>query len=1110
MKRVFFCLLLFLCLFFANIAFGNQPRIVISEINAAAVKELEWIELVNIHDDPVDMTDWTFFEDDTHHRLSLVQGSSTIQTGEYVVIAQDAGALLGTINLGSTTVFDSSWGSLKERGEAIAIIDADGLTVEEFSYVTSTETSLERVDLAEQDYSNQNWRAHPHSHSLGAANHWLMATSIPPVEDPLDDEPDRVLVTSTADIIISEVLSHPVGGSEWVELFNAGTSTAQLTNWELHDGKGVISLLSIEIPSSSYYVIDLASSKLNNGGDTVLLKDDDGAIIDHMSYGNWDDAVVGSPDKAESMVLLGSQWYISASTTPGEANVLSEDVEVPEVVADIVSSIESDTLYINEVVSDPTDNAVEFVELYYIGAETVSLAGLTLEDGSETETKLSGNIEPKGYVVIESPKGKLNNSGDHIRLLDSAGSLIDQLTYGNWDDGNTADNAVVAKDPYSLSRKSTTGNNFTDFVVSTQVTPGEGNEIIEEIVLSTGESIETYRHVDIMISEVFPNPEGSDSEREFIELYNRENSDVSLKGWKLGDASKKRYTFDAETISGNTYMTVYRSDSGIALNNSGAEEVKLFDPSGTLHASMSYSGTVPEEESYIEVEDGWQWTTLVTPNKENVLEQIITPPVIAVSVPLELQFGETLSLDASDSYSDSGGKLHFLWQMGDGRQHTRAAINHQYETAGRYQIDLLVSDPSGASSSESYDIHVFEPTGIVEGASTSSWQYLQLSEVVPNPKGSDSAEYIELYNAGLTDLSLAGLQIDDAEGGSKPYKLPDVTIPPLNYYLVTREDSGIALNNSGDSVRFLQQDGEELYRIDYEGSIEDSAYVPDELGNWIWTTALSPGTINVIDEVDVAIAGTKKKKKSENPVIHTTVAGARQQDVGDMVRVYGVVSVLPGVLGSQYFYIDHEESGIQVYMHKKEFPVLSIGQGIVVTGEIGSSQGDVRIKIKDASQIQQQDQPGLQTTSTISILDLTQHLGALVSIQGEVTEVKSSYFYLDDGDEEVKVYLKKGAGIPKKYVSVGDLVTMLGIVIQAKHELRVLPRAKEDINVTGVAELAAVERKEAAAHNDREVAEKYLTATAGGITSLLFGLIAKVHGSAAVRRLRYVQQLVKK
>jgi hypothetical protein len=44
-----------------------------------------------------------------------------------------------------------------------------------------------------------------------------------------------------------------------------------------------------------------------------------------------------------------------------------------------------------------------------------------LEDGSEAKTSLSGNISPQGFLVIENPKGSLNNSGDIIILYNSKG-----------------------------------------------------------------------------------------------------------------------------------------------------------------------------------------------------------------------------------------------------------------------------------------------------------------------------------------------------------------------------------------------------------------------------------------------------------------------------------------------------------------------------------------------------------------------------------------------------------------------------------------------------------------------------------------------------------------
>ncbi|MDP2696012.1 MAG: lamin tail domain-containing protein, partial [bacterium] len=141
---------------------------------------------------------------------------------------------------------------------------------------------------------------------------------------------------------------------------------------------------------------------------------------------------------------------------------------------------------INEFVSDPADNEVEWIELYNKTNGEINLTGWWIEEGSKAKTKLAGVISASGvgrYKVIDKPAGNLNNSGDIIILYDANGKIIDQIAYGNWDDGNTTDNAPAANDPGGTARKFdgyNTFNNLNDFAETSKPTKGVSNIIETE------------------------------------------------------------------------------------------------------------------------------------------------------------------------------------------------------------------------------------------------------------------------------------------------------------------------------------------------------------------------------------------------------------------------------------------------------------------------------------------------------------------------------------------------------------------------------------------------------------------------------------------------------
>jgi DNA/RNA endonuclease YhcR with UshA esterase domain len=210
-----------------------------------------------------------------------------------------------------------------------------------------------------------------------------------------------------------------------------------------------------------------------------------------------------------------------------------------------------------------------------------------------------------------------------------------------------------------------------------------------------------------------------------------------------------------------------------------------------------------------------------------------------------------------------------------------------------------------------------------------------------------------------------------------------------------------------------------------------------------------------------------------------------------MISVTGTVAVLPNVLGTQYFYIVGSP-GVQVYMYKKDFPKLAVGDVVKITGELSEVSGETRLKISEKEDIEFVEHTALPASHPIEIASVgEEYEGWLIEVHGEVTEAKSSYMYVDDGTDEVQVYYKSGAGINAKLYQPGDLVRVTGILSQTKTGYRLLPRAQSDVVKTGVVDDVIVRQEAIKEESSKEVAEKYLTATAGGLTALLVGLLAK-------------------
>ncbi|MBI2463960.1 lamin tail domain-containing protein [Candidatus Peregrinibacteria bacterium] len=125
-----------------------------------------------------------------------------------------------------------------------------------------------------------------------------------------------------------------------------------------------------------------------------------------------------------------------------------------------------------------------------------------------------------------------------------------------------------------------------------------------------------------------------------------------------------------------------------------------------------------------------------------------------------------------------------------------------------------------------------------------------ITEIFPNPPGPDTEEeWIELFNAGDTKISLGNWTLDDSEGGSKPYSFPFTTIiKPQEYLVISRNISKIALNNNQESVRLFDFKKNTINEIEYEESKENASFSRIHISStdeiWEWTNDITKGKKN--------------------------------------------------------------------------------------------------------------------------------------------------------------------------------------------------------------------------------------------------------------------------
>lgn len=135
----------------------------------------------------------------------------------------------------------------------------------------------------------------------------------------------------------------------------------------------------------------------------------------------------------------------------------------------------------------------------------------------------------------------------------------------------------------------------------------------------------------VFINEVMPSPAGPDETDEWIELYNSNNVDVDLQGWKIQDTqgTTTDYAFPKDAkIAALGYLILKRPSTKILLNNEG-DGLNLISPDGKAADSVLFE-KAPKNQSYAKTASGWAWNSNLTPGAVNA---IITKAVKALPSP---------------------------------------------------------------------------------------------------------------------------------------------------------------------------------------------------------------------------------------------------------------------------------------------------------------------------------------------------------------------------------------------------------------------------------------------------------------------------------------------
>ncbi|MDP4010419.1 MAG: lamin tail domain-containing protein [Candidatus Spechtbacteria bacterium] len=329
---------------------------------------------------------------------------------------------------------------------------------------------------------------------------------------------------------------------------------------------------------------------------------------------------------------------------------------------------------INEIawMGGTTSHYDEWIELYNSTPSDIDLNGWVLKADDDTPTiELSGSIPAEGYFLLvrtsESSsllgsanitygtRGtswalKNNPDAEHLKLIDSGGSIVDEVnSLGGWFGGDNDSKQTMERVDPTVS-----GNNSNNWAngptggtpkainssagpkepepqsepgpepgpepaqESPQTNTEEQNTVNDEESVEKNSEPQFIKTNDVIISELIPWPEGADRENEWIEIHNQGNTSYNLSGWALDvtEGNSKSYVFSQNTyINPGEYRVFWITETGLLLRNAG-NTLRLLYPDGDKAHDVIY----PEAKngwSYALINGNWAWTDNYTPGSTN-------------------------------------------------------------------------------------------------------------------------------------------------------------------------------------------------------------------------------------------------------------------------------------------------------------------------------------------------------------------------------------------------------------------------------------------------------------------------------------------------------------
>ncbi|MFV1884104.1 MAG: lamin tail domain-containing protein [Balneola sp.] len=548
---------------------GGTGTILFSEIfydTPGTDSNEEWIELYNGGSTTLDLGGYTITDNNGTGSSYTFPSGSNILPGSYFTVAVNQSGFLAIYGFDADLY--GSIPALNNGGDALILTDGSSQEVDAVAWEGGASSGVPTGwGAGPTAATGESIFRNPVTLDTDSGTDWAVATN--------NGDPQTQASAPIVDYVLFSEIFYDTPGTdseeEWIELYNPTGSQIDLVGYSIVDNNGTGATYTFPtgslIDAGGYFTVAKAAvgfqalynadasqygniPDLNNTGDALLLKNASGTTIDEVAWEGG--ATSGVP----------SGWGTGPAAATGESIYRTGFASDSDTDADWAVAINN---------GDPASLPLPDVTAPVI--TSVSSSNIT-----ETEATITWNTdEPASSQINYGTTTSYGSSSGSGALVTSHSVTLTGLTPG------------------------------TDYFYQVASTDEANNTGIAEPFSFTTVSPPVSTTPDIMISEVYYDPAGNESNEEWIEFYNTTGQQINLSGWTLTDnnGSGAVFTFSSShTINGNSFLTMANhrrsfrrlygknADAYVSLPalNNGGEALILKDASGNEIDAVGWEG----------------------------------------------------------------------------------------------------------------------------------------------------------------------------------------------------------------------------------------------------------------------------------------------------------------------------------------------------------------------------------------------------------------------------------------------------------------------------------------------------------------------------------------